>query len=155
MRSLIMGWFSFPMYGTTAGDLMAKDVVSEWLSADGVPFDVALAAPFAGGVDWRTVEPSDYTHLLFVCGPFADNEDARGLFERFAHCRKIGINLSMLTRLDHYDPFDLLLERDSSDGAHPTSPSRGIDRPCRWSGGSSSPSRRSTVTALAMPKRGC
>ena len=119
MKTLVLGWFSFEFYGATAGDLMAKDVVCEWLEAAGHSFDVALAPPFEGGVDWRIVEPGGYTHLLFVCGPFGESPDTVAFLERFAHCRKVGINLSMLQDLDEWNPFDLLIERDSSKDANP------------------------------------
>ncbi len=118
-KTLVMGWFSFELYGATAGDLMAKDVVCEWLGAAGHHHDVAFAPPFEGGVDWRAVDPSAYTHLLFVCGPFGENEVSREFLDRFAHCHKIGVNLSMLQSLEEWNPFDLLLARDSSAGAHP------------------------------------
>ena len=119
MKTLVLGWFSFEFYGATAGDLMAKDVVCEWLGAAGHAYDVALAEPFEHGVDWRTVEPGQYTHILFVCGPFGDCDETRGFFERFSHCRTVGINLSMLQDLAEYNPFDLLIERDSSVTANP------------------------------------
>ena len=113
MKTLVMGWFSFELYGATAGDLMAKDVVCDWLRAAGHQCDVALAPPFEGGVDWRTVPPKDYTHLLFVCGPFGESPDTVEFLKRFAHCRKVGMNLSMLQKLEEWNPFDLLFERDS------------------------------------------
>jgi hypothetical protein len=119
MKTLVMGWFSFELYGATAGDLMAKDVVCEWLSEAGHAFDVALAHPFSGGVDWRTVEPNQYSHLLFVCGPFGESPDTVEFLQRFAHCRKVGINLSMLQNLNEWNPFDLLIERDSSVATNP------------------------------------
>lgn len=119
MKTLVMGWFSFELYGATAGDLMARDVVCDWLRDAGHTFDVALAAPFDGGVDWQAVDPSAYTHLLFVCGPFGDNAVTREFLARFGHCRKIGVNLSMLACLDQWNPFDLLLDRDSSKGGNP------------------------------------
>lgn len=118
-RTLVMGWFSFELFGATAGDLMARDVVCDWLRDAGHECDVALAAPFEGGVDWRSVDPSAYTHLLFVCGPFGDNEVTREFFDRFSHCRKLGMNLSMLQPVDQWNPFDLLIERDSSRTANP------------------------------------
>ena len=114
-----MGWFSFEMYGATAGDLMARDVVCQWLRDAGHEYNVALAAPFTGGVDWRAVNPAAYTHLLFVCGPFGDHEVTQEFLQRFGHCRKIGANLSMLDSLDTWNPFDLLIERDSSRANHP------------------------------------
>ena len=119
IKGLVMGWFSFERYGATAGDLMAKDVVVGWLKKAAVHCDVALAPPFQGGVDWRHVAPSHYTHLIFVCGPFGEHEVTQEFLERFSHCRKIGINLSMLQSLDEWNPFDLLLERDSSRACHP------------------------------------
>ena len=119
MKTLVMGWFSFPLYGATAGDLMAQDVVCAWLHDAGHEFDVALAAPFTGGVDWQTVDPSAYTHLLFVCGPFGENDVTREFLDRFGHCKKVGVNLSMLDSIDQWNPFDLLLERDSSRTCNP------------------------------------
>ena len=119
MKTLVLGWFSFEYYGATAGDLMAKDVVCEWLEAAGHSFDVALAPPFEGGVDWRTIDPAPYTHILFVCGPFGESPDTVAFLERFGHCRKLGINLSMLQNLDEWNPFDLLIERDSSRTTNP------------------------------------
>jgi len=119
MKTLIMGWFSFELYGATAGDLMACDVVQVWLRKAGCDFDIALAPPFEGGVDWRKVNPSSYTHLLFVCGPFGENEVTCEFLNRFAHCRKIGVNLSMLDSLTKWNPFDVLLERDSSARSNP------------------------------------
>ena len=58
MRALVAGWFSWEKYTATAGDLMACDVACDWLRQAGLPFDVALAPPFTGGVDWRTVDPA-------------------------------------------------------------------------------------------------
>lgn len=119
MKTLVMGWFSFELYGATAGDLMVRDVVCDWLRDAGHEYDVALAAPFAGGVDWRSVDPSAYTHLLFVCGPFGENDVTHEFLDRFSHCRKVGVNLSMLDSTEHWNPFDLLLERDSSRTCNP------------------------------------
>jgi hypothetical protein len=119
MRTLVMGWFSFEMYGATAGDLMARDVVCDWLRDAGNEYDIALAPPFTGGVDWRTADPARYTHLLFVCGPFGESEDTRAFLDRFAHCRKLGVNLSMLQSLDEWNPFDFLIDRDSSRTENP------------------------------------
>lgn len=69
-RALVTGWFSFERMGATAGDLMARDVTTEWLADAGLPYDVAHAAPFAGGVNWERVNAHEYSHLIFVCGPF-------------------------------------------------------------------------------------
>ena len=119
MKALVTGWFSFEQMGATAGDLMARDVVCGWLEKLGMAYDVAVAAPFEGGVDWSAVPAEAYSHLVFVCGPFGRSWEVTCFLERFAHCRKIGVNLSMLETLETWNPFDLLLERDSSRTARP------------------------------------
>jgi hypothetical protein len=119
MRALVAGWFSFEGMGATAGDLLARDVVCHWLREGGVPHDVALAPPFAGGVDWRAVDPADYGAVAFVCGPFGDGWPLTEFLPRFAGCRLVGLDLSMLQPLDEWNPFDVLLERDSSRAARP------------------------------------
>jgi hypothetical protein len=103
----------------TAGDLLTRDVACRWLDEAGVSYDVAVAPPLEGGVDLEAVDPARYTHLLFVCGPLGNGEPATGLFSRFSTCRQIGLNLSMLHPLEEWNPFDLLLERDSSATARP------------------------------------
>ena len=75
--------------------------------------------PLGVGVDWRSVDTECYSHLVFVCGPFADGPNVMRLLDRFACCRLVGVNLSMLVPLDQWNPFDLLLERDSSADARP------------------------------------
>jgi len=119
MRVLVAGWFSFEQMGATAGDLMARDVVCDWIGRLGLPFDVAHAAPFTGGVDWRSVDPLDYSHVAFVCGPFGNGPPVTEFLERFAGRTLIGLDLSMLQDLNEWNPFDLLLERDSSERSHP------------------------------------
>jgi hypothetical protein len=119
MRTLVAGWFSFEEMGATAGDLLAKDLACKWLEEAGHCYDVALAPPFPGGVDWRSVDPSSYSHVVFVCGPFGNGWPLTEFLPRFAGCRLVGLNLSMLEPLDVWNPFDLLFERDSSARAHP------------------------------------
>ncbi|MEX0599900.1 MAG: polysaccharide pyruvyl transferase family protein [Rhodothermales bacterium] len=119
MKMLVAGWFSFENGHATAGDMLARDVACEWMKAAGWSPDVSMAAPFEGGVDLDRVDPADYSHLLFVCGPFEQGELEARLLGRFGHCRLIGLNLSMSVPLDQWSPFDLLLERDSSRAAHP------------------------------------
>lgn len=114
MKTLVAGWFSFDQMGASAGDLLARDLVCDWLERAGHTFEVALAPPFHGGVDWRRVDPAGYSHVVFVCGPFGNGEPVTGFLERFAGRRLVGVNLSMLEPLDAWNPFDLLLERDSS-----------------------------------------
>jgi hypothetical protein len=119
MKVLIAGWFSFEQMGATAGDLYARDLVSRWVERAGLPYDVALASPFQGGVNWRDLDGGDYSHVVFVCGPFGNGWPITEFLPHFAGCRLIGVNLSMLQPLDEWNPFDLLLERDSSATARP------------------------------------
>lgn len=119
MKFLIAGWFSFEQMGATAGDLLTRDLVCDWLKDLHVDYEVALAHPFDGGVDWQTVNPEDYSHLIFVCGPFGNGWPITEFLPRFSHCRMIGLNLSMLESLDIWNPFALLLERDSSFTSRP------------------------------------
>lgn len=119
VRTLVAGWFSFEGMGATAGDLMVRDLVCEWLEGVGRPYDVALAHPFTGGVDWRALDRAAYSHVIFACGPFGNGEPVTEFLERFAGSRLIGVNLTMLQPLDEWNPFDLLLERDSSVAARP------------------------------------
>lgn len=119
MRALVAGWFSFEQMGATAGDLLARDLAREWLQAAGHQVDVAHAAPFPGGVDWRDVDPRSYACLVFVCGPFGHGPPLTGLLERFAGLPLVGLDLTMLEPLEVWNPFDLLLERDSSSIARP------------------------------------
>ncbi len=119
MKALVAGWFSFEQRGATAGDLISRDLACRWLDEAGVPYQVAHAPPFRGGVDWRAVEPGEYTHVVFVCGPFGNGGPITEFLPRFAGCRLVGLNLSMLEPLEAWNPFDLLLERDSSRTSRP------------------------------------
>lgn len=119
MRTLLAGWFSFEQMGATAGDLMARDLAREWLESAGHTVDVAVAAPFTGGLDWQTVDPSMYSQVVFVCGPFGNGWPIPEFFARFPDARRIGLNLTMLEPLDVWNPFALLWERDSSRTSRP------------------------------------
>ncbi len=118
-RALVAGWFSFEQMGATAGDVYARDLVRAWLEQAGHECDVALAAPFGGGIDWRRVEPGDYSTVVFVCGPMGNGPPVAEFLARFRSCRMVGVNLSMLQPREEWNPFSLLLERDGSGGAHP------------------------------------
>jgi hypothetical protein len=114
---LAAGLFSFPTHGATAGDLIACDVVCRWLIEAGLKYDVAFAPPFTGGCNWREVDPRDYSHVVWICGPLGESTEAFSrLRNRFARepRRWIGINLSMIEPVEAWNPFDVLLERDSS-----------------------------------------
>jgi hypothetical protein len=113
LKVLVAGWFSFEQMGATAGDFLVREVVCEWLSQAGYSYDVALAPPFEGGVDWREADPADYPLVIFACGPFGNGYPVTEFLEHFQASRKLGINLSMLESPDIWNPFDVLLERDS------------------------------------------
>ncbi len=121
MHILITGWFSFEGMGNTAGDMIARDNVCNWLKEANITYDVAVAAafPYPGGVNWQTVYPSKYTDLLFVCGPFGNGWPVTDLLARFAGCRLIGLNLTLLQPLEEWNPFTILYERDSSAASNP------------------------------------
>lgn len=118
-RALIAGWFSWPGCNATAGDVMACEVLSNWLHDAGLPHDIARAAPIQPVLDWKSLDPARYTHLFFVCGPFRDVLYAREILAAFSHCRKLGVNLSMIEKLADYNPFDVLFERDSDRATRP------------------------------------
>jgi hypothetical protein len=121
MKALVAGWFSFQGMGTTAGDLMVCDVACDWLEEAGYAYDVAIVPPFTHehGVDWRGASPSGYDCVLFVCGPIGNGPPVAEFLEHFRDCPKIGLDLTMLQKLDEWNPFDLLIERDSDRAANP------------------------------------
>jgi hypothetical protein len=119
MKALIAGWFSFEEMGATAGDFLCLEVACKWLRQAGFSYDIAYAAPFTGGVDWRNVDPTAYSHAVFVCGPFGNGSPVTEFLKRFSGCRLVGLSLTMLESLDAWNPFDLLWERDSSRATRP------------------------------------
>ncbi|TGP23417.1 MULTISPECIES: polysaccharide pyruvyl transferase family protein [unclassified Mesorhizobium] len=119
MKILVAGWFSFARGHATAGDLLSRDVLCRWLDERSIAYNLATDPPFAGGLNWRLVDPGDYSHVIFVCGPFGRGEFEAEFLGHFARCRLIGLNLSMDLPLDEWNPFDLLIERDSSAGTNP------------------------------------
>ena len=119
MKTLVIGWFSFEQMGATAGDLMARDLVCEWLTEAGHAVEFAVVPPFVGGVDWRKVDPRDYSCVVFVCGPIGNGEPLTEFLMRFGGIPLVGLDVSMLEALDSWNPFNLLWERDSSRTARP------------------------------------
>lgn len=115
MKILVMGWFSFENGHVTAGDLLSRDVLCEWLKGMNISFDVANDPPLPNILNWRTLNPKDYTHVIFVCGPFGNDELESEFLNKFRpYCRIIGLNLSMKQSLSDWNPFDFLIERDSN-----------------------------------------
>jgi hypothetical protein len=119
VRALVAGWFSFAAGHATAGDLLARDLVCEWLASAGCAYDIAAAPPFEGDVDLGAADPAAYSHAIFVCGPFEPKAMEAEFLGRFARCRVIGVNLTMTTPPAAWNPFDVLIERDSAAAARP------------------------------------
>jgi hypothetical protein len=119
MKILVAGWFSFENGHATAGDLLARDIVTRWLDEHGRHYDVAAAAPFRGNVRWELTRPGAYDAVVFVCGPFQRGELEEAFLHHFDGTPLLGLNLSLPEDLDTWNPFDCLWERDSSRTARP------------------------------------
>lgn len=121
MRVLVAGWFSFEKMGTTAGDLIAQDIVCSWLRETNINYEVAAAKPFAfpGSVLWEKQDPERYTDIVFVCGPFGNGWPVTEMLSHFLKARLSGVNLSLLQSLKEWNPFTFLYERDSSRTSNP------------------------------------
>ena len=65
-KVLVAGWFSFENMGASAGDLITRDLVCEWLRVADCRYDVALAPPFYGGVEWEKMNPRDYSRVIYL-----------------------------------------------------------------------------------------
>ena len=74
LKALVAGWFSFREGHATAGDVPAGEVACDWLEAGGFEVDLAMVEPVGRGCDWRSVDASSYSHVVFVCGPFQRGE---------------------------------------------------------------------------------
>jgi hypothetical protein len=120
MRALVLGHFS------TVGDIESLELVRELLRSEAMPYDVApfsdkFVTHIEGSMSFAQVDPARYTHLIVVCGPLWPEFLAkRGVdLHRFAHCTRIGVNLTMIEALERWNPFHLLLERDSNRSQRP------------------------------------
>ena len=118
-RVLVAGWFSWPDRGATAGDVQACEVVCHWLAVARRVFDVASVLPSLPGVDWRRVDPAQYSDVVFVCGPVGTQAPPLSLLRQFPASRHIGIDLTMLEPVAAWNPFDVLIERDSDLASRP------------------------------------
>lgn len=114
-RALLVGHFS------TVGDVEVLRQIESRLHALGINYDVspytdASLSVDATWLDKHTLKPARYTHLIVICGPFtpemAVQHDA--IFGRFQHCVHIGVNLTMVKSIQDFNPFEVLLERDSN-----------------------------------------
>lgn len=117
-RVLVTGWFGFTEVIATVGDERAAEVVSGWLTDAGIDHDLAYADYLHRGLDLAEVNPTRYSHLLWVCGPMMANELLDGLLDRFGHARRLAVGVSLI------DPgtaarFDVVWARDGEGGSHP------------------------------------
>lgn len=119
MRALLSGWFSFEGMGATAGDLLAARVAERWLVDAGHQVEVACAPPFEATVTWELADPRAFDAVVFVCGPFGNGPPLTRFLERFQGCRLVGLDLTMLEPLETWNPFDVLIERDSTRRTNP------------------------------------
>lgn len=121
MRVLVAGWFSWENMGTTAGDIIARDIVCEWLEEAGINYEVAVhfRFPYSDAVDWEKADRNRYTDIVFVCGPFGNGYPVTDMLAHFSTARLTGVDLSLLDSLENWNPFTLLYERDSSRTSHP------------------------------------
>jgi Polysaccharide pyruvyl transferase len=118
MRFLVAGWFSFDEVIATIGDELGADVVTGWLTELGIDHDVAWAPYLQRGLHWRTVDPMQYTHLLFVSGPLMDMPLMRELTSAFEHAQRWAVNVSAVPD-DARPLFHRVWERDAPGIARP------------------------------------
>ncbi|MFG3154835.1 polysaccharide pyruvyl transferase family protein [Streptomyces sp. NPDC048219] len=119
-RVLVTGWFSFLDGEATAGDVLALRRVEEVLRAAGLAHDVVWSPGFrTDALHFADVDPADWSHLVFVCGP-AHGPQVEELHRRFAHCVRVAVGVSVV---DPGSPavtgFDRVLARDAF-GTEPT-----------------------------------
>ena len=117
MRVLVTGWSSFLDGEATAGDVLSMEAVRDALLEAGLGVDVAWSPRLrADGLSLEKADPDTYTHLLFVCGP-AHGRQVRELHERFFHCRRLAVGVSIVATNDPaVTGFHHIIARDQ-DGA--------------------------------------
>ena len=106
-RALVAGWFSFEGRKATFGDVHAMEVVRPWLEELDCPYDIAgQPQNRVDGVDINRIDPKEYSIFIFVCGPWGGGGS---LLQRFSHCLKIGVDLSIR---NNSHGFDLIFPRE-------------------------------------------
>lgn len=111
-KALVVGHFSVPGGGGTFGDIESQELVCRWLSQANVEYDVASnLEDGVDGIRLTDVDDTKYSIFIFVCGPWYPYKKIPSLLlERFNHCIKIGINLTIFE--EGNAGFDYLLSRD-------------------------------------------
>lgn len=120
MRVLVTGWSSFLHGEATAGDVLSMRRVSGALAAAVIPHDTAWSPVFRpAALHLDDADERRYTHLVFVCGP-VHGEQVRSLHERYAHCRRIAVGVSVLDPADAaVTGFHRVIARDDPATARP------------------------------------
>lgn len=120
-RALLVGHFS------TIGDIQSLEIVKRILGRANIDYDVAAYservrnALGGGALAPEAADSRLYSHLLVICGPCWPGlfQKKNFQFENYSHCVRIGINLTMVLPLSQWNPFDVLLERDSDATSRP------------------------------------
>ncbi|SFV30004.1 polysaccharide pyruvyl transferase family protein [Hyphomicrobium facile] len=119
-RALLLGHFS------TVGDIQCLEFVKRCLANARLRYDVAafganVRSELKGSISPAMAEPRSYTHLVIVCGPCWPGllQNHNFDIDQYGHCKRIGINLTMVEPLAVWNPFDVLLERDSDAATRP------------------------------------
>lgn len=118
-RVLLVGWSSVLHGEATAGDVLSMRTVERALSRSHLRHDTAWSPVMRppGGLALDDADPSLYSHLVFACGP-AMGPPLVELHQRFAHCTRIAIGVSVI---DPADPavtgFHRVLARDGPESA--------------------------------------
>lgn len=119
-RALLIGAFS------TVGDLECLEYVKRFLTEKGCDFDIAplgskVRSAIAGAIAPSSANPQSYSHLFVICGPcWPEVLQKKGVhLDEYAHCIRIGVNLTMLRPTSSWNPFDALFERDSDARSRP------------------------------------
>lgn len=112
-RALVAGHFSLPGGRGTFGDVEAMEVVCAWLDEAGIRYDVASnGEDGVPGPRLLEIDPAEYGIFIFVCGPWYPRKPIHALLlKQFAHCFKIGVNLTVAE--SGQAGFDALLARDN------------------------------------------
>ena len=105
MKALVAGWFSFEHMGATAGGLYARRALRLARQCRLLVRRSTRSSLRPGA--WLRAEPEQYSHLIFVCGPFDRSWMVTQFLERLAGRHLAGVNLSMLESLETWNPYDL------------------------------------------------
>lgn len=117
---LVVGWFSFELMGSTAGDVMAADVACTWLRDAGyAPVRAAFKPEGTDEIATADLDPGQYGTVVFVCGPIGDGPPLNEFLDRFRHARVYALDVTLLQERSEWNPFEHIVERDSTQRVNP------------------------------------